>query len=155
MKYFFTIFTIVLLTASCNQQIENQKSQAAIKDSTAVKMAHTLFEKFNAHDWAGMALLYTDTADFKDPSLGTAIVKQTRQQTIAKYAELNKVFADIKDSVVALYNVNANTVVVEFVSKGTAPDDSKFELPICSILTLNDKGLIQKDYTYYDNSGNK
>ncbi|NJM80530.1 MAG: nuclear transport factor 2 family protein [Flavobacterium sp.] len=133
----------------------NNKSQAITSDSTAIQSAKQLFQKFNAHDWAAMAALYADTTDFKDPSLGIAIVKQSRAQTIQKYTELNKVFTDIKDSVVAMYPINNTAVVVEFISKGTAPNGSKFELPICSILTVNDKGLIEKDYTYYDNSANK
>jgi hypothetical protein len=139
---------------SCNQTANN--TTAPIKtDSTNIIVAKQLFEKFNSHDWAGMATLYTDTAEFKDPSLGIGIVKQSRIETVKKYTELHKIFADIKDSIVATYPINNTSVVVEFVSKGTAPDGSKFELPICSILTINDNGLIQKDYTYYDNSGNK
>jgi hypothetical protein len=155
MKYLITLSVVAFFAIACNQSTPQKISNPNPQDSAALKIATNLFEKFNAHDWAGMAALYTDTANFKDPSLGINIVKQTRQQTITKYAELNKIFADIKDSVVAMYSVNNNTTVIEFISKGTAPDGSKFELPICSILTLNDKGLIEKDFTYYDNSSNK
>lgn len=155
MKYILAIITMAVLTISCNQDKNAQEVKVTEESNTALKTANNLFQKFNAHDWVGMAALYTDTANFKDPSLGINMVKQTRNQTIQKYTELNKIFADIKDSVVATYAVSKSTVVVEFVSKGTAPDGSSFELPICSILTINDKGLIEKDFTYYDNSSNK
>jgi hypothetical protein len=36
------------------------------------------------------------------------------------------------------------------VSSGTAPDSSKLELPICTILTI-ENGKITQDFTYYDN----
>ena len=41
-------------------------------------------------------------------------------------------------------------MIVEFVSTGTAPDGTKFELPIVSIFTI-EEGMITKDWTYYDN----
>ena len=60
-------------------------------------------------------------------------------------------FPDVQDSVVAVYPSGKNNVIVEFISKGTNPDKTKFELPICTIFTIeNDK--ITKDYTYFDNS---
>jgi hypothetical protein len=153
-KYFFYV-VVLLVILSCNSE-QNGKSTLVKNDSTAYNAATHLFKNFNAHNWQGMANLYADTAEFKDPSLGLGIVKQTRKQTIDKYNELNKIFADIKDSVVAIYQTaKANTVIVEFISKGTATDGSKFELPICSILTTDHKGLIVQDFTYYDNSSNK
>ncbi len=41
--------------------------------------------------------MYAETTDFKDPSLGQGIVKQTRQQIVDKYSELHKVFPDLHD----------------------------------------------------------
>lgn len=49
-----------------------------------------------------------------------------------------------------MYPSGENHIIVEFVSSGTAPDNSKFELPICTIFTI-ENGLITKDFTYYDN----
>lgn len=113
-------------------------------------VAEKLYEHFNNHDWVKMADLYIENAEFKDPSLGTGIVKQTKKQIIEKYSALNKVFPDIKDKVIKMYPSGENNVIVEFVSSGTAPDKSKFELPICSILTI-ENGKITQDFTYYDN----
>ena len=47
------------------------------------------FAHFNNHDWEKMANMYVENAAFKDPSLGPGIVPQTRQQIIAKYAEMS------------------------------------------------------------------
>ena len=112
-----------------------------------------LYEHFNKHDWQKMADLYVETADFRDPSFGTEIMKQTRQQTIQKYTELAKTFPDIQDEIVKIYLCGEIYVVVEFISTGTAPDGSKFKLPICTIFTI-EKGKITEDFTYYDNSDN-
>ena len=114
------------------------------------KLVKTYFEHFNKHDWKAMANMYAETAEFKDPSLGFGIVKQTKQQTIKKYSELNNVFPDLHDQVIANYPSGENHIVVEFISTGTAPDNSKFELPICTIFTI-ENGLITKDFSYFDN----
>jgi hypothetical protein len=50
-----------------------------------------------------METIYAGTAEFKDPSLGHGIVKQTRQQIIDYYLELNNVFSDLHDEVVQSY----------------------------------------------------
>jgi ketosteroid isomerase-like protein len=94
--------------------------------------------------------MYVDVSDFKDPSLGQGVVKQTKQQIIEKYAGLGEVFPDLKDSIVQIYPSGEKHMVVEFVSTGTAPNGEKFELPICTIFTI-ENGKITKDYTYYDN----
>ena len=65
--------------------------------------------------------------------------------------ELQNQFTDVQDSVVAVYPSGDKNVIVEFVSKGILPDQSKFELPICTIFTI-ENGKISKDYTYFDNS---
>lgn len=138
------LLLVGILLASCTEKTKEQES------SKNEKLVKTYFEHFNNHNWIKMAEMYTDTADFKDPSLGTGIVKQTQMQTIAKYTALNKVFPDLKDEVKAVYSSGENHIVVEFISTGTAPDNSKFELPICTIFTI-ENGKITKDFTYYDN----
>lgn len=64
------------------------------------KLVQQYFEYFNKHDWKKMSEMYLETADFKDPSLGPGIVKQTRKQIEDKYAELNSVFPDLHDKVI-------------------------------------------------------
>ena len=115
-----------------------------------IKLVNQYFEHFNNHDWTKMADMYLNNADFKDPSLGPGIVKQTRQQIIDKYSELNKIFPDLHDKVLEIYPSGDKNIIVEFVSSGTAPDSSKFELAICTIFNI-ENGLITKDFTYYDN----
>lgn len=107
------------------------------------------FTHFNNHNWAAMADMYTDTALFKDPSLGHGVVKQTKQQTIAKYSQLQQAFPDIKDSVVQVYQAGQH-ITVEFISTGSAPDGNRFTLPICTIFCI-ERGKITQDFTYYDN----
>ena len=63
---------------------------------------------------------------------------------------MNKIFPDLHDKVIQIYPSGENHIIVEFVSTGTAPDNSKFELPICTIFTI-ENGLITKDFTYFDN----
>ncbi len=115
-----------------------------------VALVHEYYAHFNNHAWEKMAAMYTETAEFKDPSLGQGIVNQTRQQTIQKYRQLQATFPDLHDQVVQLYPSGDRHVIVEFVSTGTAPDGSKFTLPICTIFTI-ENGKIVKDFTYYDN----
>lgn len=135
----------VLVILSCN----NQKQQK-MNSTENEKFVKTYFEHFNNHDWVKMANMYVEISEFKDPSLGQGIVKQTRKQIIEKYTELNKVFPDLQDKVIQTYPSGVNHIIVEFVSSGTAPDNSKFELPICTIFTI-ENGKITKDFTYYDN----
>jgi hypothetical protein len=52
--------------------------------------------------------------------------------------------------VIQTYPSGDKHIIVEFVSSGTAPDSSKFELAICTIFTI-ENGLITKDFTYFDN----
>jgi len=141
---------LILLTTLSLISCTNQSKTTIMKSTENEKLIKTYFEHFNNHDWKKMAEMYTETADFKDPSLGIGIVKQTQQQTIKKYSELNNVFPDLKDEVKAVYPSGENHIIVEFISTGTAPDNSKFELPICTIFTI-ENGKITKDFTYYDN----
>jgi len=121
-----------------------------MEKSNNEKLVRNYFDHFNNHDWTKMASMYAEVAEFKDPSLGQKIVKQKREQTIKKYSELSQTFPDLKDSILTIYPSGDNHIIVEFISSGTAPDNSKFELPICTIFTI-ENGLITKDFTYYDN----
>ena len=128
----------------------NQTKEKTMATSTNEKLVKQYFEHFNNHEWTKMANMYAETTDFKDPSLGQGIVKQTRQQIVDKYSELNKVFPDLHDQVIQTYRSGDQHIIVELVSSGPAPDHSKFELPICVIFTI-ENGLITKDFSYFDN----
>jgi ketosteroid isomerase-like protein len=145
MKHLITLFITTLVFISCNNL--NPKSRTMTENEKLVKQ---YFEHFNNHDWAKMANMYTETAEFKDPTLGQGIVKQTRQQIIEKYTALSDMFPDVKDQVVQIYPSGDTHIIVEFISSGTAPDNSTFELPICTIFTI-ENGLIAKDFSYFDN----
>ena len=145
MKKKLTLFIIVLALIACNN---TKEKNMVISDNE--KLVKQYFEHFNNHDWEKMANMYTEISEFKDPSLGQGIVKQTRKQIIEKYSELNKIFPDLQDKVIQIYPSGEKHIIVEFVSTGTAPDNSKFELPICTIFTI-ENGIITKDYTYFDN----
>lgn len=145
MKQIFTLLMVAFALICCNDQ--KQKTMIITDNEKLVKQ---YFELFNNHDFAKMANMYAETTDFKDPSLGKGIVKQTRQQTIEKYTELAKIFPDLHDQVIQTYPSGDNHIIVEFVSSGTGPDKVKFELAICTILTI-EKKLITKDFTYLDN----
>lgn len=137
----FAIFTLV----SCNNQ--NQKNSSTTDNEKLVKQ---YFEHFNNHEWTKMSNMYSEISEFKDPSLGKGIIKQTKQQIIDKYSELNKIFPDLHDQVIQIYPSADKHIIVEFVSSGTAPDNSKFELPICTVLTI-ENGKITMDFSYFDN----
>ncbi len=142
------LFIFLIGIFSCNKQRIEKKEV-----SNNEKLILEYFEHFNNHDWMKMANMYTETAEFKDPSLGQGIVKQTREQTQKKYSELNGVFPNLNDKVISVYPSGNQHIIVEFISTGTAADKSKFELPICTIFTIID-GKITKDFTYYDNFEN-
>ncbi|MCF2447282.1 nuclear transport factor 2 family protein [Dyadobacter sp. CY345] len=142
MKKFTFLSLCVLTLFSCTQKQQN--------DGKNEKLIRQYFESFNKHDWKSLANFYTQTAEFKDPSLGQGIVKQNREQIVKKYSELSQTFPDVTDKVLNIYPSGENHVIVEFVSTGTAPDSSKFELPICTIFKI-ENGLITEDFTYYDN----
>jgi ketosteroid isomerase-like protein len=140
----YTSFLLVLSIMACN----NVKTPNSNSQNTEIVKQY--FEHFNKHDWKSMANMYPEVADFRDPSLGQGIVKQTHTQIIQKYSELAKMFPDVKDEVTQVYPSGEKHIVVEFISKGTALDGSKFELPICTVFTI-ENGKIAKDFTYYDN----
>jgi ketosteroid isomerase-like protein len=149
MKTLILFLCAVAVVCSC--ALHKQESQQQVQQRTANEaIARQLFEHFNKHDWQTMAALYTETAEFKDPSFRKETVKQTRLQTVQKYSEMQKMMPDIRDSIVAVYPSGDKHVVIEFISTGTAPNGKKFSLPICSVLTI-ENGFITRDFTYYDN----
>lgn len=133
------------LAISCT----NQKNQN-MNTTDSEKLVKTYFDHFNKHEWEKLANMYVENCEFKDPSLGKGIVKQTRKEIVEKYSELNQIFPDLHDKVLQIYPSGEHHIIVEFVSSGTAADNSKFELPICTILTI-EHGMITKDFTYFDN----
>lgn len=141
-----TLFTAILMPA-CRQEESVGTGERTEKN---IRLAGQVYEAFNRHDWTGMAELYADTAEFKDPSFGQDIVRQTRQQIAEKYGKYEEMSPDISDSVVEVYAAGEKHVIVEFVSSGTGPDGARWNMPICSIFTI-ENGQITKDYTYYDN----
>lgn len=145
MKNTILIFMALVAIVSCNNQKEQQK-----ETNNNEKLVKEYFELFNRHEWAKMAEMYAEPAEFKDPSLGQGIITQTREQVIAKYSQLNEMFPDLKDEIINVYPSGEKHIIVEFKSTGTAADSSKFELPICTIFTF-ENGLITQDFTYYDN----
>jgi len=140
------LLIVILSVVSCTTK-ENKGITQSNKNKEVVKQ---YFAYFNNHEWEKMAEMYSENAEFKDPSLGQGIIKQTRQQIIKKYSELNEIFPDIKDEILKTYVSGDNHIIVEFISSGTAPDNSKFELPICTIFTI-ENGKITKDFSYFDN----
>lgn len=144
---------LALTLAACQP---SSRTSEAVPDASVARaakaesFARDYFGTFNRHEWDKLAAMYAPTAEFKDPSLGPGVVPQTREEFVKKYTGLAQTFPDVRDSVVAVYPAGEKHVVVEFVSSGTAPDGSKFTLPICTIFEI-ENGLITKDYTYYDN----
>jgi ketosteroid isomerase-like protein len=145
MKLPYYLFIAFLFFYSCNE-VQNKNTASAAN----IKIVTQLFDYFNAHDWPKMASLYSDTANFKDPSFGIQVVKQSQAQTIKKYSELQAFIPNIHDSITAMYASGEKNIIVEFTSTGTMLDGQHMELPICAIFTLQE-GKIVGDYTYYDN----
>ncbi len=139
------IIILITILSICSCTTKNNK-----ESNSNEELVKQYFTYFNNHEWKKMAEMYSENAEFKDPSLGEGIVKQTHQQIIEKYSELNGIFTDIKDEVIKTYPSGKNHIIVEFISSGTAPDNSKFELPICTIFTI-ENGKITKDFSYFDN----
>lgn len=144
-----SILSILIGLAACQPKEAKQETSAA-PSAENEKIVQQYFEHFNNHDWRKMATMYAESADFKDPSLGEGIVKQSHEQIIKKYGELQQIFHDVRDSVVTVYPSGDKHVIVEFISTGTAPDKTTFKLPICTIFTI-ENGKITQDFTYYDN----
>lgn len=145
MKNIFIFLTCILALHSCNNL---NRPHMNINENE--KIVQQYFEHFNNHDWTKMANMYAETTDFKDPSLGQGIVKQTRQQIIDKYSKLNEQIPDLHDEIIQTYPSGDKHIIVEFMARGTAPDGTQFQLPICVIFTI-ENGIITKDFSYFDN----
>jgi limonene-1,2-epoxide hydrolase len=141
MKTLVSYSILVFSILSCNNLSKQKENEQLVKQ---------FFNHFNNHDFEKMANMYVENAEFKDPTLGLGIVKQTRTQTIQKYKTLNSVFPNIHDEIQRIYPSGENHIVVEFISSGKALDNSEFKLPICTIFTI-ENGLITQDFTYFDN----
>src|SRR5690349_10857536 len=83
-----------LMLASCSSQETNNKN---------VEATHAMFDAFNRHDWNAMTNYYSESASFLDPSFGQDYVTKTRQETAAKYSEMQKMFPDLHDELVGVY----------------------------------------------------
>nr|WP_295932482.1 nuclear transport factor 2 family protein [uncultured Dyadobacter sp.] len=148
MKKLSILFIVIALAGCQPKEAKQETSNSPGTDNE--KIVRQYFEHFNNHDWQKMAAMYAESADFKDPSLGEGIVKQSHEQIVKKYGELQQIFQDVRDSIVTVYPSGDKHIVVEFISTGTAPDKTTFELPICTIFTI-ENGKITRDFTYYDN----
>ncbi len=115
-----------------------------------LQLVEQYFKLFNAHKWDEMADMYIEGAEFKDPSLGTGIVIQSKSEIAEKYSGLATMFPNLQDEIIQVYPSGEKHIIVEFISKGTAEDGFTFELPICTIFTVED-GKIVKDFSYYNN----
>jgi steroid delta-isomerase-like uncharacterized protein len=146
MKSILYFLIATFFVASCNTG--NEANEPA---SGNEKIVNQYFEHFNRHEWDKIAGLYADSVDIKDPALGVAMVKQSRQQVVARYKQLNGFLPDLSARVANMYN-SGNNIIVEFISSGSSPDGMKIELPICTIFSI-DNGRITRDYSYYDNAG--
>lgn len=135
--------SLVFFVFSCKQNEE----KVIISESNSANnenVAKELFVHFNNHDWQKMADLYIENAEFKEPASGMVAQKKSKTQIVKEYNALQQQFGEVKDSVVSVYPSGDKNVIVEFVSKGILPDQSKFELPICTIFTI-ENGKITKD----------
>ena len=144
------IFSVLFLFFSCKKE---EEKIIKIDTTENEKIAKQLFVEFNKHDWQKMANLYIENAEFKEPGSKMKLHKKSREQIVKEYSELQMMFPDVQDSVVAIYPSGKNNVIVEFVAKSTNPDKTKSELPICTIFTI-ENGKITKDFSYFDNSQN-
>ncbi len=151
MKQIILILALSIFYACQNETSKKMNEMDQTLSNKA--LVEQYFQHFNTHDWEKMAGMYTETAELKDPAYGVKAVQMSRADIIKKYKELHAMIPDVQDKVLAMYH-SGNTVIVEFVSSGTAPDSTKFELPICTIFEIK-KGLITKDFTYYDNFGDE
>ena len=154
-NYFIYACLLIIISFNCactekNKDTQSAKTFAIVEDSTNIKIALQLFDHFNKHDWQNYASLYIDSAKFLDPSFGKNEIIQSKEQTIRKYSELQKLIPDIKDNLISVNAAGNNTVIVEFISTGTLPDKSNLYLPICTVLKI-ESGKIIEDHTYFDN----
>lgn len=150
-----TVIAICVILSACSKKdgtttnttpTTTTTNPPATTDKTVV--VRKMFDAFNSHDWDAMAKCYVDSAEFLDPSFGKKYIKQSHQQLIKKYADLQKSAPDINDQLLGVYAFE-DKVIAEFVSSGTS-GGQKWTLPICTVFTVKDE-KITRDATYYDN----
>jgi ketosteroid isomerase-like protein len=139
MKPTYTFILFLAITACTSSNDIQQQNIVTVQN---------MFDAFNKHQWQTMSEYYIERASFLDPSFGKDYVIKTRKETADKYAEMQELFPDIHDEVIALYP-SGDIVTAEFISTGTLNDSISFKLPIVTVFTLKD-GKIIRDATYYD-----
>src|SRR6218665_389556 len=95
-KILITLVIFCSMLIFCNNS--NDKIQAENKE-----LIENYFKLFNEHKWKELSEMYVENAEYKDPSFGTGIIKQTKKDFVKKYSELNQIFPDLKDKVVKIY----------------------------------------------------
>jgi ketosteroid isomerase-like protein len=138
--------SLISLSACNNTNQPNKTMDNALANKALIEQ---YFQHFNKHDWQKMADMYIDQPEMKDPAYGVKNVSMSKADIVKKYTELHKMISDVHDSIINTYSAGDN-IIVEFESSGTAPDGSKFVLPICTVFEIKN-GKITKDFTYYDN----
>lgn len=144
----FTALIMLAIASSCQQPEKTDTPPVPAADSNVV-FVESYMKTFNAHDWAALSRLYKDTAEMMDPAYGTGVVRLSQEDIRKKYAELQQMVPDVKDSIVSVYSVNG-IITVEFLTRGTGPDQKPLSLPICTVFRM-ENGKIASDHTYYDN----
>jgi predicted SnoaL-like aldol condensation-catalyzing enzyme len=104
-------------------------------------IAAAVYDAFNEHDWDKMESLYADSVDLQDPAYPGG--KKGKAGMTDFYRTVPDIYDDVQNIL-----VQGNVAVVEFVSTGTI-NGQKFSLPICSVMTIENK-LVVRDNTYYD-----
>lgn len=111
-------------------------------------LVRALFDTFNRHDAAALALLYAEDARLTSSDFcGTRV---GRAEVVRTYRALFAQFPDIRDEVQDIV-VDGDRVAVRFVAisgKGGAP----LSLPITTFLIVK-HGLIQTDDSTFDTAG--
>lgn len=74
MKRSFPLLILIYTLIACNESPTPKVSGKTGPE----KIVEQYFDHFNKHDFVKMAAMYADTADFKDPTPGPGIVKQSR-----------------------------------------------------------------------------
>lgn len=137
---------ILVFLCSCG---DNEMKTSPVQEQNT-RLTRQMFALFNRHQWDSMAMLYSNKCEFLDPSLGKKPVNLNRKEHSAHHRRLSDMSPDILDEVIGIYPSGDKTVVVEFISSGTA-NGYKWSLPLCNVLNI-ENGLIIKDHVYYDRS---
>lgn len=127
-------FVALLAIGACQPNVKENSDDPEI-------VARQVFDAFNAHDWAKMESLYADSVILQDPAYPGG------KKGKVGITDFYKSVPDIHDEVKNIF-ARGNQAVIEFVSTGTI-DGRVFELPICTVLTI-EHGKVIRDNTYYD-----